>query len=58
MIALNIADLKVDSFPTSDTGTGSIDFTAEEFGGTLEPQVLFAPITAHTDPCDVCCQQQ
>ncbi len=52
MTTLNIESLRVESFATSETA------------GTLGPQgvegyeqALFMPITAHTDPCDVCCQQ-
>lgn len=53
MITLNIETLLVETFATTETA------------GTLGPQgvegyeqALFAPITAHTDPCDMCCQQQ
>lgn len=51
MITLNIDTLLVESFPTTET--------AGELGAapTLGEQALFAPITAYTDPCDLCCQQ-
>jgi len=55
MIALNIDDLRVDSFTTIDGGTGVVPFTAPEAIDGYDLQPLYMPVTAHTDPCDDCC---
>ncbi|HEU4452115.1 MAG TPA: hypothetical protein VFR81_03610 [Longimicrobium sp.] len=56
MITLSIENLLVESFPTTENGGDA--WNPSELGLEGCDQALFAPITAHTDPCDICCQQQ
>lgn len=51
---LDFDALAVDAFTTtSEPVQGPVTLAPGE-----EAIFLRAPITAHTDPCDVCCQQQ
>jgi hypothetical protein len=56
---LNLNDLAVDSFATASADSGiMIPPPSLTDPACCEEMYIMAPITAHTDPCDVCCQQQ
>ncbi len=58
--SLNLNDLTVDSFATASAGSSIMGPppSMDTVGACCEEMYIMAPITAHTDPCDVCCQQQ
>ncbi len=51
MITLTVETLLVETSPTTET-TGELGEAP-----TLGEQALFMPMSAHTNPCDPCCQQ-